>query len=173
MKKLILSLFLFSLLSSVALAGSLKDFNLQNFQQCQKAMKQCAKNSQPCILKVSQTNSSCTQLSLLAKRLQTTAAAITVKDHQGVYLITQHFTADGQVHYYLLTQSGKLIDTQPKVSFIAKKLKLAKDKIIIVNRSPVTFGKSKDGKQLAIIVTSGVHKGCLACAKIATIQKQF
>ena len=91
-----------------------KQFNKQNYHKCETRISSCPLTSRTkqnnCIDKLASAPS-CKQLLTIAKKLNSKINLLTISPKGKALLIQQHFPADGQYAYHILTASGTLIDT--------------------------------------------------------------
>lgn len=171
--KWIFTLFAGLLIAQCSLASTgVGRFNLSNYHQCRAHWTHCHKTgpyySVRCVASTAKTQSSCYQVALLAKQLATSIDALSVKPIDQFFLVTQHFYADGQQHYFILTPQNKLVDPLRFTPAITQKLqaKFGQKALYTYLGSPrtrVTSNERLFGFKLS------AQQGCLACKQLGVV----
>lgn len=181
-KKIVYLLFLFSIVAKADIKSHqryysfLSQFNIHNYQQCNKLILSCPGDVFPdadCVEKILQTKEICQQFAKLTNVVGD--RLITVKQIAKFSLITETSYGDGQNSYYILSK-GYLIRTyiDPRDLDANLEKKYKKTPFFIVNWDEPQYQKNPDGSK-NFLAKFLINDGCLACSNIAfaTIEFRF
>jgi hypothetical protein len=143
-------------------------FNLDDFNQCRFLVKRCVVPKghlfpdQTCIDKVLESNQCCQQAKKLLVTIDFYYNGLSAEKYENYTLINATSVADGQSDYYIVTQSGYLVNTMiDPVSFnpeLSKNSKVKTD--IIVNFNKPIQKITKDHDIFTAILSA---RECVAC----------
>lgn len=152
----------------------LPKWDMAGYQACQQQIQQCPKQGNfiqaDCVSKLSQQASMCRPLNQVAEILQTSMDTVTAEKFSLLTLFTQHFGADGQQRYYVLTPAGCLIDPLIDTQTASKILGRADEgkDLMIVTSGAADYQVQPEGSA-RLVVHFKVNKGCLACETLGMV----
>lgn len=107
----------------------------------------------------------------LAQTLQTDPSEVKTQAFHQITLVTKTFPADGQVHYYLITKNGCLLDATPDPRTLSSTLQNqygAQSWVIVADKAPQITHHGRSVKS-----TVEIRQGCLACPTLGTAKIHF
>ncbi len=153
-------------------------FSMNDYNQCRALMNKCpASGALPdisCVDKVAAENKVCSQLHQLAQVTNGVLDLIVIEKNDQLLLVDQHFPADGQQHYYIISPKHCIVDTQidPRDLSQALKNKYQKMELMLVNWEKPVLQTHNDGSQ-TINSKLKVTDTCLACKIVGYAQLKF
>lgn len=158
--------------------GLKNGINLSAYEQCISQFVSCPKNGPfldgKCVQEKVDANSSCKELSELAKQVNASADLITLKNLNGFTSVEVSFPGDGGQQYYILSPSGCLIDTviDPRDLSPELKQKYANSDFFLETHSPLNHVVFPN-KTNRFTIELQVKKQCRACEVIGLANIAF
>ena len=155
--------------------------NVAKASQCTRILKMCQDPKQGplpndvCVQKKVKINPSCDQLQLLASKLETSPALLSVMTaSQGFAIVRKSYPADGQFQNYIISSTGQIVDTRmdPRLYSTILKIQYPNKDLIVSNVDPVQSKVSLD-KHMIFTTTVKVSDGCLACNILGYATSRF
>lgn len=171
MKKMIVSSLL--ILPAFAFAQtSLKNFDMNQFTQCQTVIQKCPKTGPvldaQCVSNALSKNAFCTQTAALSGETAVSADQISAKNYGNLTVLSLHYPADGKINYAILAD-GQLINmnVDPLKVDPALATKYKNEKVFSsFTGLPVYFVTASGDRKVSAPIR--LTKGCAACAVLGT-----
>ena len=155
------------------LPPAIQSITQENTLTCENIIKTCPKKGpyyeENCVAEKIKKEPLCEHLGALADYLSVSPSQLSLLSYPLQQLITVHYPADGQDHYYLLSAQGCLIDTalDPRTLDPAIKKQYANQSWMISNTQAPLLQKLNTGNTLFDIPLN-ITDHCLACQVIGT-----
>jgi hypothetical protein len=155
-------------------------FNMQAYQVCDAQLKKCPNEhgmipAEACVKKVIETTPDCQQLNKLSQKVHGTLGLLTAAAAGKKFvIITQHYPADGQHSYYIISPLGYIVTTNidPRSIDADLKKRYSTADFYTKTSGDIETGTASNGS-MHFTVPLQVTKTCSACEVIGLAKVQF